>query len=105
MEAVLVPMKGGRTTLCVSTQVGCAMACAFCATGTLGLARDLTAMSFPEIARGLGRSAHSAVHGAWSRVQGLVDADARIEAGPSGEIAARELVARLRHTLRAHGRH
>jgi 23S rRNA (adenine2503-C2)-methyltransferase len=43
VEAVLVPMKGGRTTLCVSTQVGCAMACAFCATGTLGLARDLTA--------------------------------------------------------------
>ena len=69
------------------------------------LARDLTAMSFPEIARGLGRSAHSAVHGAWSRVQGLVDADARVDAGPSGEVAVRELVARLRHTLRAPGRH
>ncbi len=43
VESVLVPMKAGRTTLCVSTQVGCAMACTFCATGTLGLTRDLTA--------------------------------------------------------------
>jgi 23S rRNA (adenine2503-C2)-methyltransferase len=32
-----------RRTLCVSTQVGCAMACVFCATGQLGLARNLTA--------------------------------------------------------------
>lgn len=43
IESVLVPMKLDRTTLCVSTQVGCAMACAFCATGTLGLKRSLTA--------------------------------------------------------------
>jgi len=33
----------GRQTLCVSTQVGCAMGCVFCATGRLGLARNLTA--------------------------------------------------------------
>jgi 23S rRNA (adenine2503-C2)-methyltransferase len=32
-----------RKTLCVSTQVGCAMACRFCMTGTLGLQRNLTA--------------------------------------------------------------
>jgi 23S rRNA (adenine2503-C2)-methyltransferase len=31
-----------RKTLCVSTQVGCAMACTFCMTGTLGLKRNLT---------------------------------------------------------------
>ena len=43
IEAVLVPMAGARTTLCLSTQVGCAMGCAFCATGTLGLTRSLTA--------------------------------------------------------------
>ncbi|MCA9493929.1 MAG: 23S rRNA (adenine(2503)-C(2))-methyltransferase RlmN [Myxococcales bacterium] len=43
VEGVLLPNKGNdRVTLCVSTQVGCAMACAFCATGTLGLARDLS---------------------------------------------------------------
>lgn len=42
VEGVLIPMKAGRVTLCLSSQVGCAMACAFCATGTLGLARSLS---------------------------------------------------------------
>ncbi len=39
------PGKPGlpRRTICVSTQVGCAMGCVFCATGRLGLARNLTA--------------------------------------------------------------
>ncbi len=32
----------GRHTVCVSTQVGCAMGCVFCATGQMGLARNLT---------------------------------------------------------------
>ncbi len=32
-----------RRTLCVSTQVGCAMGCTFCLTGTMGLARNLSA--------------------------------------------------------------
>ncbi|GAC1433325.1 MAG: 23S rRNA (adenine(2503)-C(2))-methyltransferase RlmN [Chloroflexota bacterium] len=31
-----------RATVCVSTQAGCALACAFCATGKMGWARDLT---------------------------------------------------------------
>ena len=43
IEAVLLPMRRERYTLCVSTQVGCAMACTFCATGTLGLKRTLSA--------------------------------------------------------------
>jgi 23S rRNA (adenine2503-C2)-methyltransferase len=33
---------GGRRTVCVSTQAGCAMGCPFCATGQMGLARNLT---------------------------------------------------------------
>ena len=33
----------GRNTVCVSSQAGCPMACAFCATGTMGLKRNLTA--------------------------------------------------------------
>jgi chromosomal replication initiator protein len=75
------------------------------ARGLVGwLARDLTAMSFPEIARGLGRGAHSAVHGACARVQTLLDADARVDAGAAGEMQVRELVAQLRHALRAPGR-
>jgi 23S rRNA (adenine2503-C2)-methyltransferase len=43
IETVLIPMEGGRNTLCVSTQVGCAMQCSFCLTGTYGLERNLTA--------------------------------------------------------------
>ena len=37
------PGSHGRSTVCVSTQVGCAMACVFCATGQQGFTRDLTA--------------------------------------------------------------
>ncbi len=40
IESVLIPDEE-RLTLCVSTQVGCAMGCAFCATATLGLDRHL----------------------------------------------------------------
>lgn len=42
VETVLIPMEGGRNTLCISTQVGCAMQCSFCLTGTFGLERNLT---------------------------------------------------------------
>jgi 23S rRNA (adenine2503-C2)-methyltransferase len=38
---VLIPEKD-RTTLCVSTQVGCPMACDFCATGSMGFSRNLS---------------------------------------------------------------
>jgi 23S rRNA (adenine2503-C2)-methyltransferase len=41
IESVYMP-SSDRKTLCVSTQVGCAMACTFCMTGTLGLKRNLT---------------------------------------------------------------
>ena len=40
IETVIIPASG-RTTLCVSSQVGCARACAFCETGRLGLERQL----------------------------------------------------------------
>lgn len=43
-EAVRIPLeKPHRFTLCLSSQVGCAMRCAFCATGELGLTRSLAA--------------------------------------------------------------
>jgi 23S rRNA (adenine2503-C2)-methyltransferase len=42
IEAVLIPGPG-RTTLCISSQVGCARACTFCETGRLGLSRQLAA--------------------------------------------------------------
>lgn len=41
IESVLIPNQE-RQTLCISTQVGCAMACSFCLTGTLGLTRNLS---------------------------------------------------------------
>lgn len=41
MESVLIPMQSGGT-LCVSSQVGCRMGCAFCETGRMGLLRNLT---------------------------------------------------------------
>lgn len=41
IESVLIPEKK-RLTLCISTQVGCAMGCHFCLTGKMGLKRDLT---------------------------------------------------------------
>jgi adenine C2-methylase RlmN of 23S rRNA A2503 and tRNA A37 len=42
-ESVCIPMGRGRYTLCVSSQVGCKMGCAFCETGRMGLLRHLTA--------------------------------------------------------------
>ena len=42
IEGVLIPTKK-RTTACISSQVGCSLACEFCATGRLKLLRNLTA--------------------------------------------------------------
>ncbi len=42
IESVFIPDTPAQT-FCVSTQVGCAMACAFCLTGKMGLVRNLTA--------------------------------------------------------------
>src|SRR5205823_6388713 len=41
VESVLIP-DPPRLTLCISSQAGCGMACAFCATAHLGLLRNLT---------------------------------------------------------------
>jgi 23S rRNA (adenine2503-C2)-methyltransferase len=42
IEAVYIPDTPAQT-FCISTQVGCAMKCAFCLTGTMGLTRNLSA--------------------------------------------------------------
>jgi 23S rRNA (adenine2503-C2)-methyltransferase len=67
-ETVRIPLeKRGRFSVCVSSQVGCALGCAFCATGRMGLARNLETWEIVEqvrivrrgvLAAGLGR-----VHG------------------------------------------
>ena len=46
VETVLIPADdktGARKTLCISSQVGCALDCSFCSTGKQGFERDLTA--------------------------------------------------------------
>jgi len=48
IETVLMRHGDGRNTVCVSTQVGCPMGCDFCATGKLGLKRNLTSGEIVE---------------------------------------------------------
>ena len=42
VETVLIPGSKGRYSQCLSCQVGCAMACTFCSTGTMGFKRNMT---------------------------------------------------------------
>lgn len=51
VEAVLMEHYGDRTTLCISSQAGCAFGCAFCATGQAGFGRNLTAEEIFDQAR------------------------------------------------------
>ncbi len=52
VEAVRIPLeRAGRFSACVSSQVGCALACAFCATGRLGLTRNLDVWEIVEQVR------------------------------------------------------
>jgi 23S rRNA (adenine2503-C2)-methyltransferase len=52
IETVRIPLeRPGRFTVCVSSQAGCALACRFCATGQLGLQRNLEAWEIVEQVR------------------------------------------------------
>jgi 23S rRNA (adenine2503-C2)-methyltransferase len=42
IESVILRIATGRSTLCVSSQIGCAAACDFCATGKMGIAQNLS---------------------------------------------------------------
>ncbi|KAK1268626.1 hypothetical protein QJS04_geneDACA005001 [Acorus gramineus] len=48
IETVVIPCNRGRTTVCVSSQVGCAMNCQFCYTGRMGLKKNLSAAEIVE---------------------------------------------------------
>ncbi|MBL8602885.1 MAG: 23S rRNA (adenine(2503)-C(2))-methyltransferase RlmN [Myxococcales bacterium] len=68
IETVRIPLeKPGRFVVCVSSQVGCAMGCAFCATGEMGLSRNLEAWEIIEqiriVARELAATKAGRVHG------------------------------------------
>ena len=51
VEAVLMEHHGGRNTVCISSQAGCAFACAFCSTGQAGFTRQLEASEIFDQAR------------------------------------------------------
>jgi len=83
-EAVRIPLEHpGRFTVCVSSQVGCALACAFCATGRLGLARNLAAWEIVEQVRIVrSRLAGGRIHGVVFQGMGepLANLDAVVQA-------------------------
>lgn len=85
VEAVRIPLeRGGRFSACVSSQAGCALACAFCATGRLGLARNLEVWEIVEQVRMLRSTltAGSRIHGVVFQGMGepMANADRVIEA-------------------------
>src|SRR5205823_11100583 len=57
VESVFIPDTPAMT-FCISTQVGCAMACAFCLTGRMGLVRNLTAGEIAGQVRVLAEAVH-----------------------------------------------
>lgn len=59
VDAVLIP-QGKRLTLCVSSQVGCALACRFCLTGRQGFSRNLTSAQIIAQLRAANRLAYPA---------------------------------------------
>ena len=68
IETVRIPLeRPGRFSACVSSQAGCGLACTFCATGQMGLARNLEAWEIVEqvreVRRGLDRNRRQRVHG------------------------------------------
>ncbi|CAH9108287.1 unnamed protein product [Cuscuta europaea] len=48
IETVVIPCERGRNTVCISSQVGCAMNCQFCYTGRMGLKRHLSTAEIVE---------------------------------------------------------
>jgi 23S rRNA (adenine2503-C2)-methyltransferase len=79
VETVRIPLeKPGRFSVCVSSQVGCALGCTFCATGRMGLTRNLEPWEIVEqvrlVKRGLAGQTFPAgdENGVPGRVHGVV---------------------------------
>jgi 23S rRNA (adenine2503-C2)-methyltransferase len=69
IETVVIPLeRPGRRSVCVSSQVGCALGCTFCATGRLGLGRNLEAWEIVEQVR----LARATLDAPGERVHGVV---------------------------------
>jgi 23S rRNA (adenine2503-C2)-methyltransferase len=68
IETVRIPLeRAGRFSVCVSSQAGCALSCSFCATGRMGLQRNLETWEMVEqvrvVRRSLDRTLRERVHG------------------------------------------
>ncbi len=59
VETVLMEHYGDRNTVCISSQAGCAFACAFCSTGQAGFTRNLTSTEIFDQARFFAREISS----------------------------------------------
>lgn len=72
IECVRIPLeKVGRFSVCVSSQVGCALGCKFCATGRMGLVRNLETWEIVEQVRNVRRRLPAGLTHA-ARVHGVV---------------------------------
>lgn len=72
VESVLM-RYANRTTLCISSQAGCGLACAFCATGQMGLTRNLSTAEIVEQVRAAARAlADGEVPGGPTRLTNVV---------------------------------
>ena len=66
VEAVRIPLFDTKYVVCVSSQVGCALACDFCATGRMGFQRNLQTWEILEQVRHDPRRGRTAASRAWS---------------------------------------
>jgi 23S rRNA (adenine2503-C2)-methyltransferase len=71
VETVLMAYPD-RITLCVSSQAGCGMGCPFCATGKLGLVRNLSAAEILEQVRLAARACQGGIFGGQKRLTNVV---------------------------------
>lgn len=68
IESVIMRHLSGRNTLCISCQAGCPMACTFCATGKLGLQKNLTLYEIVEQVM----YAATKLHSEWEKLRNIV---------------------------------
>ena len=71
VEGVIIPADN-RATGCISSQVGCALACKFCATGQLGFARNLTVGEIIDQVTGISLPAATRLGKGVSSIQGSI---------------------------------
>jgi 23S rRNA (adenine2503-C2)-methyltransferase len=73
VETVRIPLEvPGRYVVCVSSQVGCALGCTFCATGRMGLTRNLETWEIVEQVRVVRRGIEVSATGERARIHGVV---------------------------------